>query len=101
MESEASAPPRRSARHPSSSEEGSFRFAAPLLIQEGWRVERRGGWRKRWGWLPGHVIAVQGLVEDGFQQAAAFGLGGRELLFQPVAEGHQFVHLGDDAVLFG
>ena len=40
-------------------------------------------------------------MEDGFQQAVGFGLGDRELLFQPVAEGHQFVHLGDDAVLFG
>ena len=40
-------------------------------------------------------------MEDGFKQAAAFGLGGRELLFQPFAEGHQFVHSGGDAVLFG
>ena len=47
------------------------------------------------------AIAVKSLVEDGFKQAAAFGLGGRELLFQPVTESHQFVHLGDDAVLFG
>jgi hypothetical protein len=37
-----SAPPRRSARHPSSSEEGSF-LRTPLLIQEGWRPGRRGG----------------------------------------------------------
>ena len=48
-----------------------------------------------------HVLAVKAMVEEGFEQAAAFGLGGGELLFQPVAEGHQFVHLGDDAVLLG
>ena len=40
-------------------------------------------------------------MEDGFEEAAAFGLGGGELRFQPVAQGHQFIHLGDDAVLFG
>jgi hypothetical protein len=56
----ASAPPRRSTRHPSLSKEGSFCFVAgakpdlfwaPLLNQEGRRVERRGGcgrlsWRR-------------------------------------------------------
>src|SRR5579864_9334306 len=36
-------PPRRSARHPSSSEEGSS-VQILLLIQEGWRAERRGGY---------------------------------------------------------
>jgi hypothetical protein len=38
-------------------------------------------------------------VKDRFEQAAAFGLSGSELRFQPVAQGHQLVHLGDDAVL--
>ena len=40
-------------------------------------------------------------MQYGFQQAAAVGLGGGELGFQLVAQRHQFVHLGDDAVLFG
>ena len=40
-------------------------------------------------------------MEDSFEEAAAFGLGGGELRFQPVAEGHQFIDFGDDAVLFG
>ena len=39
-------PPRRSARHPSSSEEGSQQ-GIPLLIQEAWRAERRGGYSKQ------------------------------------------------------
>ena len=29
-------------------------------------------------------LIVEGLVEDGFEQAAAFALGGGELRFQPV-----------------
>jgi hypothetical protein len=41
------------------------------------------------------------LVQHCFEQPAAFGLGGRELGFQSVAYRHQFVHLGDNAVLFG
>ena len=40
-------------------------------------------------------------MEDGFEEAAALGLGGGELRFQAVAEGHQLVDFGDDAVLFG
>lgn len=43
----------------------------------------------------------EGLVKDGFEEAAALGLGGGELRFQAVAEGHQLVDFGDDAVLFG
>ena len=39
-------------------------------------------------------------MKDGFEEAAAFGLGGGELRFQPVAQGHQFFDLGDDAMLF-
>jgi hypothetical protein len=41
------------------------------------------------------------LVEDGFEEAAAFDLSRVELLFQPVAQRHQLFDLGDDAVLFG
>ena len=40
-------------------------------------------------------------MKDGFEEAAAFGLGGGELRFQPVAQGHQLVRFGDDALLFG
>ncbi len=47
------------------------------------------------------LLCGQRLVQDGFEEAAAFGLGGGELRFQPVAEGHQFIDFGDDAVLFG
>ena len=39
-------------------------------------------------------------MQNGFEEAAAFGLGGGELRFQPVAQGHQFIHPSDDAVLF-
>ena len=38
-------------------------------------------------------------MQNGFEEAAAFGLGGGELRFQPVAEGQQFVDFGDDAEL--
>ena len=40
-------------------------------------------------------------MEDGFEQAAACVVAGGEAFFQPVAERHQFIDLGDDAVLFG
>ena len=40
-------------------------------------------------------------MHNGFEEAAAFGLGDGELRFQPVAEGHQLVNFCDDAVLFG
>lgn len=40
-------------------------------------------------------------MQDGFEEATAVGPGGGELRFELVAEGHQFIHLGDDAVLFG
>jgi hypothetical protein len=40
-------------------------------------------------------------VEDGFEEAAASGLGGSELRFKPVAKRHQLFDFGDDAVLFG
>lgn len=38
------------------------------------------------------------MVEDGFEQAAGFGLGGNERPFQSIAQRHQFIHLGDDGV---
>ena len=44
---------------------------------------------------------IQGFMQHGLQQAAAVGLSGSELDFELVAQGHQFVHPGDDAVLFG
>ena len=40
-------------------------------------------------------------MQHGFEEAAAFRLGGGELRFQPVAEGHQLIHFCNDAVLFG
>jgi hypothetical protein len=40
-------------------------------------------------------------LEQGFEEAARLGLGGGELGFQAVAEGHQLDHFGDDTVLFG
>jgi hypothetical protein len=40
-------------------------------------------------------------MQHGFEQATAVGLGGGELDLQLVADGHQLVDLGDDAVLFG
>ena len=46
-------------------------------------------------------VILPRFLQDGFEEAAAFGLGGGELRFQPVAQGHQFVDFGDDAVLFG
>ena len=41
------------------------------------------------------------MVQRNFEEAAAFGLGGCELRFQSVAQGHQFINFGDNAVLFG
>lgn len=41
------------------------------------------------------------VMEDRFHEFLAFGLGGGELGFQLVAEGQQFIHFGDDPVLFG
>jgi hypothetical protein len=43
----------------------------------------------------------QGLVEEGFEEVVAGGVGGGEAGLQAVEEGHQGVDLGDDAVLFG
>jgi hypothetical protein len=43
----------------------------------------------------------QGLVEEGFEEVAAGGVGGGEAGLQAVEQGHQGVDLGDDAVLFG
>ncbi len=43
----------------------------------------------------------QGFSEEGVEEVVGVGLGGGELGVQLVAEGHQFIHFGDDAVLFG
>jgi len=43
----------------------------------------------------------QRLRQHGLQQPPALLIGLAELLLQLIAEGHQFVDLGDDAVLFG
>jgi|GEM_PF-3365362 len=40
-------------------------------------------------------------MQHGFEQAAVVGLGGGELGFELVAQGHQLIDLGYDAVLFG
>ena len=40
-------------------------------------------------------------MEDSFEESAAVGVGGGELRVELVAEGHEFIDLGDDAVLFG
>ena len=45
--------------------------------------------------------AAQRLRQQRLQQPPALLIGLVELLLQLVAEGHQFIHLGDDAVLFG
>jgi hypothetical protein len=39
-------------------------------------------------------------MENRFEQATGFSLGGGELRLQLVAQSHQFIHLGDDAALF-
>ena len=38
-------------------------------------------------------------MEDGFEEAAAFGSSDRELRLQPVAQIHQFIDLCNDALL--
>jgi hypothetical protein len=40
-------------------------------------------------------------VEDGVEETAGFIVCGRELSFEPITQPHQFIHFGDDAVLFG
>lgn len=39
-------------------------------------------------------------MEDGFEQAAASGLGDSELRLQPITNRHQLIHPRDDATLF-
>ena len=75
-------------------------------------------WGSREGWTPARpdcLIARPGpefwespkssclldrIVQHGFEEAVAVGAGGGELQFQLVAEGHQFIDFGDDAMLF-
>lgn len=45
-------------------------------------------------------VACKSLLQDRFEEMAAFGLAGSELRFESVAKGQQFVHFGDDALLF-
>ena len=51
--------------------------------------------------LQGLLRLQQRLRHHRLQQPPALLIGLAELLLQLVAEGHQFIHLGDDAVLFG
>ena len=50
---------------------------------------------------PRTCVRLQGLVQDGVEKAAAYFAAGGKILFQLFADRHQFVDLGDDAVLFG
>jgi len=43
-------------------------------------------------------LLVQGFGKKGVEEGVGFG---GELGFQLIAEGHEFIHFGDDAVLFG
>src|SRR5262245_37364332 len=47
------------------------------------------------------IYRCQRLREKCVEQAAAGIGGGGEACFQPVAQHHQFIYLGDNAVLFG
>ena len=49
----------------------------------------------------GRHMLPQRLLHHRLQQLAVELFAGVELLLQLIAEGHQFVDLGDDAVLFG
>lgn len=40
-------------------------------------------------------------MQDGLEQAAGVGVGGGQVRFELVAEGHQLIDFGDDTVLFG
>ena len=51
--------------------------------------------------LPCSQSAAQSLRQHSLQQPPPLLIGLAELLLQLVAEGHQFIHLGDDAVLLG
>lgn len=48
-----------------------------------------------------YVKLVCGLLDDGVGEGLLGGLGGLEFGFEGVADGHEFVDFGDDAVLFG
>lgn len=45
------------------------------------------------------MIVVESVVEDRFEQAAAFGLGGGEMRSHLVTKRHQFINLDDNALL--
>jgi hypothetical protein len=44
---------------------------------------------------------IERISKHRFQQAAAVGFGGGDMGFQLVAQRHQLIDLGNDAVLFG
>lgn len=44
---------------------------------------------------------LEGVMEDGFEQAGAGLFARGDAGFELVAQGHEFIDLGDDAVLFG
>ena len=48
-----------------------------------------------------HRLAIQRFVQQGFKKAGAGGSGSGEAGFQLIAESHQGVDFGHDAVLFG
>ena len=47
------------------------------------------------------VKLVRCLLDDGVGEGLLGGLGGLKFVFEGVAESHEFVDFGDDAVLFG
>ena len=44
-------------------------------------------------------IAIDQLVDDGGEEVVGIGLGLLELGLEVVAQGHELIHLGDDALL--
>ena len=48
-----------------------------------------------------HRCRVQRVGEKGFEEARSSGVGGGEGGRQPIAEGHEGIDLGHDAMLFG
>jgi hypothetical protein len=74
-----------------------FGSRLPLLVREsrpGYGIATRSG--------PGSTLGDrQRLVQDCFEESAALGFGCGQLHLQLVADGHQLVDFGDDAVLLG
>src|SRR5439155_24304288 len=51
------------------------------------------------GMLDPALAISEGLAENGLEEAAAFGSRDLDLRFESVADGHELVDLGDDAIL--